>query len=67
MPNTHARYWIDADLKKEIDAIAAKMDDRSASFLAEKLLRAGLAEFKANLPEATTTGGLRGKIKDIKK
>lgn len=65
MPNTHARYWIDQALKEEIEAIAAKMDNRSANFVAEKFLRAGLAEFKANLPEVPN--GLKDKIKGIKK
>jgi predicted transcriptional regulator len=68
MPKTHARYWLDEDLKREIEQIAAKMDDRSASYVAEKFLRAGMAEFKANLPAAPgLADGLRGKIKEIKK
>jgi hypothetical protein len=46
MPNAHARYWIDESVKTEIETIAQKME-RSASWLAEKLLRAGLADLKA--------------------
>jgi predicted transcriptional regulator len=46
MPNAHARYWIDESVKNEIETIAQKME-RSASWLAEKLLRAGLEDLKA--------------------
>jgi predicted transcriptional regulator len=46
MPNAHARYWIDESVKNKVETIAQKME-RSASWLAEKLLRAGLADLKA--------------------
>ena len=67
MPNTHAVYWMDTELKKKIEAIAVKME-RSASYVASKILEAGVIELEATV-EATKGGGnsLRDKIGKIKK
>jgi predicted transcriptional regulator len=51
MPNAHARYWIDESVKNKVETIAQKME-RSASWLAEQLLRAGLEQLKAEAAQA---------------